>query len=278
MSSGNSPTWWRRKLGRRVRAMREGAGLTLEAAAAALDFSSSKLARLEAGVQGIDVHWVRSMMDLYDQRDDELVEMARRSKQKGWWHKHGFNDQGYVGLETEAVLVHCFYAALVPGLLQTDEYARAVFKGSHVRRSEEWINSQVTVRAHRQRRLHDAAKPLRLNAVTTDSALRQCIGDAHVLRRQMQRLLELAALPSVEFRILPAAAGMHDGLNGPFTMLHFAEPEDGAVVYAEHALGAIHTDKPSEVHACRVKFEHLRTIALSPADSTAVVGEVMNAL
>ncbi|WP_249124204.1 helix-turn-helix domain-containing protein [Saccharopolyspora erythraea] len=240
MSSGNSPTWWRRKLGRRVRAMRESAGLTLEAAAVALDFSSSKLARLEAGGQGIDVHWVRSMMDVYDQRDDELVEMARRSKQKGWWHKHGFNDQGYVGLETEAVLVQCFYATLIPGLLQSDEYARAVFEGSHVRRSEEWISSQVTVRAHRQRRLHDAANPLRLNAVTTDSALHQLIGDACALRRQMQRLLELASLPSVDFRVLPSTAGMHDGLNGPFTMLHFADPEDGVVVYAEHARSDSH--------------------------------------
>src|SRR5215468_6081179 len=120
-----------RQLGRELRRLREDAGLTLEEAAPNLDWSTSKLSRIETGQQSVDVHGVRSMLDLYDvggERWTEIIELTREARQKSWWHAYGISGQGYLGLETDATVVREYQLAYVPGLLQTEDYMRTLFR------------------------------------------------------------------------------------------------------------------------------------------------------
>ena len=155
----------RRQLARRLRLLREEAGLTLEVAAPALDWSPSKLSRIENAHQAVDVHSVRSMLDLYGVgggRWTELIELTRAARGRGWWRAYGLDDQGYVPLEAEASVVRSFASASVPGLLQTAEYARALFRANLHQWSEARLENEATVRMIRQDRLTSDEQPLDL--------------------------------------------------------------------------------------------------------------------
>ena len=262
-----------RQLGRELRRLREEAGLTLEEAAPKLDWSTSKLSRIEIGQQSVDVHGVRSMLDLYDVGGDrwtEIIDLTREARQKSWWHAYGISGQGYLGLETDAAVVHDYQLAYVPGLLQTEDYMRALFRNSRPPRTEAEIGRDVRVRLLRQRRL-TADPPLQLTAVVDESALRRPVGGAEVMRTQLRHLVAQAALPSVCLQVLPVALGVHSGLDGSFTVLGFAEPDEPEVAYIEHAASAVHVQKDAEVRACTLVFDRLRSEALSPQDSVALV-------
>lgn len=224
----NNGTLRMRRLGRRLRQLREDAELTLDDAAPKLDWSTSKLNRIENGCQGIDVHGVRSMLDLYDiggAQWTEIIDMTREARQKGWWHAYGISNAGFVALETDAAVVYDYQLAIVPGLLQTAGYARAVFRGSPLQRTENELERTVQVRILRQRRL--AEDPLlELVAIVDETVLRRSIGGADVMRDQLRHLVRQAALPSVSFQVIPASVGAHQGMNGSFTVVGFAEPDE----------------------------------------------------
>lgn len=262
-----------RQLGRELRRLREQAGLTLEEAAPRLDWSTSKLSRIETGQQSVDVHGVRSMLDLYDVGGDrwvEIIDLTRDARQKGWWRAYGISGQGYVGLETDAAVVHEYQLAYVPGLLQTEDYMRALFGNSLPSRTAVEIDRDVQVRLQRQRRLTEQPA-LELVAVVDESALRRPIGGADVMRAQLRHLVAQAALPSVCLQVLPCSLGVHSGLDGSFIVLGFAEPEEPDIAYIEHTASALHVAKESEVRACKLVFDRLRSEALSPRDSLALV-------
>ncbi|MGH3931723.1 MAG: helix-turn-helix domain-containing protein, partial [Pseudonocardiaceae bacterium] len=205
----------RRQLGRELRRLREQAGLSLEAAAPRLDWSTSKLGRIENGQQGVDVHGVRSMLDLYDiggAQWTEIIDLAREARQKGWWHAYGISNAGFVALETDAAVVYDYQLAYVPGLLQTADYTRAVFCGSPPPRTDAEIERTVQVRHCRQRRLTEDP-PLELVAIVDETVLRRPIGGMEVMRDQLRHLVRQAALPSVCFQVLPVSVGVHQGLN-----------------------------------------------------------------
>ena len=157
-----SPTFRRRRLARRLREMREKAGLTLEEAARRLDKTRSSLGRIETGQSRADVHLVRSMMDIYDDYDPDLIDLVREANRPGWWTKYDIDDLGYISMETEASTVLEFSMMNIPGLLQTEGYMRAVFATRNVRRSREQVANDVAARMHRQRRLTDEEFPLRV--------------------------------------------------------------------------------------------------------------------
>ncbi|MGH3367101.1 MAG: helix-turn-helix domain-containing protein [Nocardioidaceae bacterium] len=262
-----------RRLGRELRQLREEAGLTLEEAAPRLDWSTSKLSRIETGQQSVDVHGVRSMLDLYDVGGDrwtEIIDLTREARTKGWWHAYGIRDQGYLGLETDAAVVHNYQLAHVPGLLQTEDYMRALFRNSRRCPTDAEIGQDVRVRLLRQRRLTEDP-PLELVAIVDESALRRMVGGAHVMRAQLRHLVSRAALPSVCLQVLPGYLGGHSGLAGSFTVLGFAEPDEPEVAYIEHTAGALHVQKDAEVQACKLVFDRLRSEALSPQDSVVLV-------
>ncbi|MGH4019116.1 MAG: helix-turn-helix domain-containing protein [Pseudonocardiaceae bacterium] len=262
-----------RQLARRLRELREEAGLTLEEAAPKVDWSTSKLGRIETARQGVDVHGVRSMLDLYGVGGDrwtELVELAREARQKGWWHNHGIQPQGYPRLESDAAVVHEYQLAYMPGLLQTEDYMRALFHASPLRPSAAQIDHDVRVRTLRQDRL-TGQPPLELVAIVDESALRRPIGGRDVLRAQLRYLVQRAALPSVCFQVLPAALGPHPGLDGGFLVLGFDEPGEPEIAYIEHSVTAMQLTRDGDVAPCRLLFDRLRSEALSPPDSVALV-------
>jgi transcriptional regulator with XRE-family HTH domain len=268
----------RRQLARTLRELRVHAGLTIEAAAPLLDFSASKLSRIENAHQGVDVHIVRSMLDLFDVGGDrwtEILELTREASEKGWWRAYGLDDRGYIPLEADASTVREFAASFVPGLLQTADYARVLFETSLRPRSAEILERDVKVRMIRQERLVSAERPLELLAVIEEAALHRVLGGRARMRAQLVHLIEAAQLDTVTVQILPTDVGGHPGLDGAFTVLSFeglGEPDMG---YVEHPMGSMHIEKEEDVVRARVVFDHLSSVALSPAESTALIERVI---
>jgi transcriptional regulator with XRE-family HTH domain len=269
----NGSTLRQRQLARRLRRLCEEAGLTLEEAAPKLDWSTSKLGRIETARQGVDVHGVRSMLDLYDVGGDqwiEIIELTRAARQKAWWHAYAIREQGYLGLEADAAVVHDYQLAYVPGLLQTEDYMRALFRDSRRRPTESEINRDVEVRLFRQRRLTEEPA-LELVAIVDESALRRPVGGFDVMRDQLKHLVTQAALPAVCFQVPPVSLGVHPGLDGSFAVLGYDDHDEPEVAYVEHTVNALHLEKESDVRTCTLVFDQLRSEALSPHDSLDLV-------
>ncbi|MGE3289546.1 MAG: helix-turn-helix domain-containing protein [Pseudonocardia sp.] len=275
--SRNGSSVRRRMLARRLRLLREAAGLTLADAAPALDWSVSKLSRIEIAQVGVDVHGVRSMLDLYGAADQwtELVELAREANRRGWYRAYGVGDHSYIGYETEAVQVQEYAAGFVPGLLQVAEYAKALFLATPVRRSSAELEREIAVRMIRQRRLTAAEHELRLVAIVAEGVLRNPVGGPAVLRAQLEHLLIAAELDTVCLQVLPTAVGAHAALASGFYVLSFGDIGEPDMAYVEHALGAAHLEKEAEVSLARLKFDQLRSLALAPAESLVLVEGVL---
>ncbi len=263
----------RRQLGRELRRLRERAGLSLEEAAPKLDWSASKLGRIETGQQGVDVHGVRSALDLYDvggAQWTEIIDMAREARKKVWWHAYGISNQGYFPLEMDAAVVHNYQLGYVPGLLQTEDYMRTLFRKSRRRPTDAEIDRDVETRLFRQRRL-TMEPTLELVAIVDESALRRPICGVEVMRAQLRHIVARAALPSVCLQVLPFSLGAHSGLDGSFTVLGFGDPDEPEIAYVEHTASALHLHKEADVQTCKLVFDRLRSEALSPHDSVALV-------
>jgi transcriptional regulator with XRE-family HTH domain len=264
----------RRVLARQLKLLREQSGLTLEEAAPKLDFSVSKLSRIENAQVVIDVHWVKSMLDVYDvggARWHELTELAREAQQPGWWRAYGLGNNSYIAFETEASRVQIFTLGYVPGLMQTADYARALMRAVPVRRTEEELDNEVAARLYRQRRLTSVDDPLEVVAVIDESVLYRPVGGRDVLCEQLGRLVEFAGLDAVRLQVLPFAAGAHAALASEFNILHFGDLGEPDMAYVEHTLGALSLDKDGDVARARLTFERVLSDALDPADSLALI-------
>ena len=268
-----SGTVARRQLARRLRLLRERAGLTLEDAAGRLECSSSRLGRIEKAQQGVDVQWVKGMLDLYDAGAEwgEMLDLARLARHRGWWRAYGLDDRGYVPLEASASGVREFTLTAVPGLLQTPEYARALFSSRLVPADAEQRDRDVEVRMVRQRQLYAEEKPLELAAILDESVLHRPVGGPKVLCGQLEHLLIAAELDTVTLQVLPTGAGAHPGLDGGFTLLTFGDLGEPDLAYVEHITGSVHLEKVEDVSRCSLAFDRLRSTALSPADSMVLL-------
>jgi transcriptional regulator with XRE-family HTH domain len=270
---GNGSVIRQRILGQQLRGIRERRGLTLGEAACRFEMSTSALSRIETGQQTPNVHLMKSMLDEYEVMGDEWAEylqLTREARQPGWWRAYGGSKNGnYIGLETEATLVREFTLNYPPGLLQTAEYARAVFAESMRRRREADVESAVRLRMIRQERLASADDPLDLVAVVDESALRRKVGGHGVLEGQLAHLADAARLPSVTLQVLPFARGV--SIRSPFIVLSFGDLEHPDLVYVEHAFGPLVLEKEAEVHRARLVFDRLRSEALDPTDSLALI-------
>ncbi|HLU56794.1 MAG TPA: DUF5753 domain-containing protein, partial [Pseudonocardia sp.] len=227
--------------------------------------------------QGVDVHLVRSMLDLFDVGGDrwtEIIQLTREAGAKGWWRAYGLDDKGYLPLESEASSVRDFTVTYVPGLLQTEDYARALFEASLTPRTAETIERDVQVRMIRQRRLTSSTDPIQLFAVIDEPVLYRPVGGPAVMNAQLRHLVAAAAFDSVELQVLPTGIGAHPAMGGAFTILSFdglGEPDMG---YVEHPMGAVHVDKEEDVARARLVFDRLRSVALDPAESVALIERV----
>jgi transcriptional regulator with XRE-family HTH domain len=268
----------RRQLARTLRALRVRAGLTIEAAAPKLDISASKLSRIENAHQGVDVHIVRSMLDLFDiggERWDEIVELTREASAKGWWRAYGLDDRCYVPFEADASTVRDFAISLIPGLLQTPDYARALFRTSLRSRSKAILERDVTIRMIRQERLTSTERPVELLTVIDEGALHRMPGGPAVMRAQLAHLIEASELDTVSLQVLPTSVTEHPGYDGAFTILSFeglGEPDMG---YTENPMGATHIENVEHVRRARLVFDRLRSVALSPTESVALIRRVV---
>jgi transcriptional regulator with XRE-family HTH domain len=262
----------RRRLGRRLREIREGANLTLTEAAKRLDKTRSALQRIETGVTKADVHFIRSAMDIYDVYDETLVDEAREAAKPPWFRAFGVEDLGYVDVETYAASVREFSGLKLPGLLHTEAYTRAFFAHSRRRRTPEQLHNDIEVCLIRQERLTSTQNSLELTAIIDESALRRDLGGPDVMREQLRHLIEMAALPSVTLQVLPLKA--HSALDGGFILLSFHDRDEPDLLYVEYVTGALHIEEEPEVRGCRLKFDRLGVEALSPDDSVALIERI----
>ncbi|MER8015600.1 helix-turn-helix transcriptional regulator [Streptomyces griseoluteus] len=267
MASNVNPTVRRRRLGQELRKLRELKGMTAEEVADRLLVSQSKISRLENGRRSISQRDVRDLCGVYEVEDqrmvDSLMEMARDSRQQGWWHTFGDIPYSvYIGLETDAQSLRVYEPQLVTGLLQTRAYAEALVRGALPETSTAEIEKRVKVRMRRQERVTDDGNPLRLWVVLDEAALHRVVGSKLIMREQLEHLIELSSLPHVTVQVLPFEVGAHPGLNGQYAILEFADAADSSVVYLEGVTSDLYLEKAPDVQKYAVMYEHLRAQAL----------------
>jgi transcriptional regulator with XRE-family HTH domain len=271
----------RRLLGASLRRLREEAGYALDDAASILECDRSKISRIETGRRGIRPKELRELLTEYDvdqPRADALLTIARQANQTGWWqsYSHVMSDayQDFISLEASAQTVWTYEAQLVPGLLQTEDYARAIAAASLVGESQEEREQFVQVRLARQRVLARDA-PLQFWAILSEGALRQMVGGPQVMKAQLGYLIEASnSRPDVNLQVMPFAVGAHAATSGPFVIMKFPEAPDLGVVYLEGQTGGIYLESADEVARYTLVFEHLRASALSTAATVRLIEEV----
>ncbi|MEV6675061.1 helix-turn-helix transcriptional regulator [Streptomyces sp. NPDC051162] len=279
MASSVNPTVRRRRLGQELRKLRELKGMTAEEVAERLLVSQSKISRLENGRRSISQRDVRDLCGVYGVEDhrivDSLMQMAKESRQQGWWHAFGDIPYSvYIGLETDAASLRVYEASLVPGLLQTPNYASAVTEGSWPEATAADIERRVQVRMRRQERITDPDNPLRLWAVIDESALRRIVGNRSIMQEQMRKLVEFSMEPHITVQVLPYDVGAHPGMYGKFCILEFNDPQDASTVYLEGITSDLYLEKPNDVQTYSVMYEHLRMQALNAEHSRQFIEHV----
>jgi transcriptional regulator with XRE-family HTH domain len=248
------PTALRIALGAQLRRLREASHVTTEDAAMALRATHSKISRLERGRSAARQRDVADLLTLYGVTDEtereQMLALARQASARGWWKQ--YTDilprwlELYVGLERAASIIRTYEVQFVHGLMQTEDYARAVILISHAHAPAEEIERRVSVRLTRQQLLTQPDPP-RLWAVLDEAALRRPPANSKVMRAQLQHLLQISDLPNVTLQIVPFRVGPHAAAGGPFTILRFPEPDLPDVVYLEQLNSALYLDQPDDV-------------------------------
>jgi transcriptional regulator with XRE-family HTH domain len=279
VASNVNPTVRRRRLGQELRRLRELKGMTAEEVAERLLVSQSKISRLENGRRSISQRDVRDLCGVYEVEDqrmvDSLMEMAKDSRQQGWWHAFGDVPYSvYIGLETDAASLRVYDPQVVPGLLQTRQYAEALISGALPETAHTEVEKRVQVRMRRQERVSSSENPLRLWSVMDESALRRVVGSRELMREQLEHLVEQSQLPHVTVQVIPFDMGAHPGLNGQYAILEFPDTADSSVVYIEGVTSDLYLEKPNDVQKYSVMYEHLRAQALNVDQSRQFIADI----
>lgn len=273
----HGPAVRRRKLGAELRALRAGAGLTSGEAARLVGWHQSKVSRIETGASGVKPADVRLLLDAYAVRDSQLRDLLMMlagsddgDERQHWWHAYRgvlpptYRD--FISLESQATAMRTLETSVVPGLLQTPEYARAVTRAAVDGLDDDRLDALVEVRLARQDVLR-ADPPLELHAVLDEAVLRREVGGPEVMARQLERLSRAARLPQVRLQVLPFAAGAHIGITGPFVIFSFSNTSDLDVVVLDHLTSSHHLERKEDLEAYTEAFNSLRYHALSIEDS-----------
>ncbi|GLY84512.1 transcriptional regulator [Actinoallomurus iriomotensis] len=276
------PTVLRRLLGAQLRRLRERQGITREEAGYAIRASGSKMSRLELGRVGFKERDVADLLTLYgvtDETDREsLLALAQDANSPGWWHRYGDVLPGwfetYVGLEEAAALVRTYEVQFIPGLLQTEEYARAVISLGNSTAPSEEIEQRVSLRMTRQKLLTRGESP-RLWAVVDEAALRRPIGGRDVMRGQLERLIEATKLPGVILQVLPFRVGGHTAEAGAFSILRFPESDLPDVVYVEQLTSALYLDRRDDVDSYMEAMERLCVVSAHPDETAEILSRIL---
>ena len=279
------PTVLRIALGSQLRRLREASGVTREAAGYVIRGSSSKISRLELGRVSFKERDVADLLTLYGTTDEQereaFLALARQANAPGWWREYGdvlpnwF--ETYLGLEQAASLIRTYEPALVPGLLQTEGYARAVIQLRHVQASATDVERRVALRMARQKLLTQASGP-DIWVALDESALQRPLGSRAVQRGQLRHLIEMARRPNITLQVVPSHVGGPAATGGPFTIMRFAEPGVPDVVYLEHLASALYLDKERDTVGYLAIMDSLCIEAESPEGSISLLRRIIEDL
>ena len=276
MPVGGKPTVRSRRVGTELRRLREAAGVTTAQAAELLNCSPAKISRIENGIVSVRVVDLRLLLDRYGDQDQEhrayLERLARESNKRGWWQDYGDTIPPYyadfIGLETDASYIKTWEPTIVPGLLQTPEYARAVMLANPAMISPDKLENFISIRHERQARLEHGTD-VRLDAVIWEAALITTVGSDEVQRGQLSRLLELMDRPNISVQVLPLEAGDKASMSGSFVMFSFGSERSVSTVFVENLTSSQYLERDQELRGYTLVFDALRSAALSPAASAA---------
>jgi transcriptional regulator with XRE-family HTH domain len=281
-----SPVVQRRRLRAELRRARQDAGLTQEQVAAAMDWSLSKIIRIEAGSVGISTNDLKALLQHYKITDADTIEMlvalARGARERSWWS--GYGDVAsqrllqYIEYEAAAYTMRNFQPLVVPGLLQTDEYAQAMFRQLAPDAPSGRVDALVDLRMRRQELL-EQPEAAHFLFVIDEAVAHRMVGSQNVMRQQLRRLIDTAGNSNVSLELVPFSAGLHPGLAGSFVLLEFGDAEDDDVLYLETNQGDfIKQDDQEEIFTYRETFEQLRSRSLGPEGSIAFIDRIVGEL
>src|SRR5215471_12990838 len=276
-----SPTARGRRLRHELRRLREEADLTHSEVARRLEWSPSKVSRIETGQSRVQTGDVRDLLEVYGITDETtceaLVQLAREARRRGWWTRYSdvLGSGTYVGLEAEAAALHTYESMFIPGLLQTEDYARAVIRAGQARPDPETLERRVMARMARQEIL-TRPDPPEIWAVLDDPVVSRPVGGANVMREQLQHLIDMSTRPNtpLTLQVLPLSVGAHPGMNGPFVILQFTSPTDPPMVYLETATDGLYLEETPDIERYTLRFNHLVARALGPDESRNMISDL----
>ncbi|MGW0586861.1 helix-turn-helix domain-containing protein [Streptosporangium sp. NPDC002607] len=284
MAADTSPTVRRRRLASELRRLRTERGLSMQEVADRMELTAASISRIETGRRGIRPRDLRAFLDMYEvpEADREpLMALSREARQRGWWQNYGDVLPGeyatLIGLEAEATSIKTYQQTLVPGLLQTADYARAVVAATRPGDASEEIERRVSVRMERQKRLADD-NPLELSVILGEGVVRQHVGTAEITASQLKHLAEVGQRPNIMIQVLPYRAGAHQAMTGSFNIVGFPAPSDLDVIYLENMSSGLYLEDSADVRRYVAVFDYLRAAALSPADTMVMLMNASNNL
>jgi len=276
-----SPTVRRRRLAAEMRKLRKEAGKTREEAARYADIAPATVSRIEAAAHAPKVADIMALCRFYgldEAHTEMLVTLARQSRQRGWWQKVGEDAiptwfETYVGLEEEVAEIRSYQPEVIFGLLQTEDYARAVLTADDTVGPAEG-ERRLEVRMRRQKLLEEPDRP-KLWIIQNEGALRRHVGGVATMQQQLKHLIDLSRQPGITIQVLPFSAGAHPSMHGAFEILSFPERYDPDVVYIDYRRGSIYLENLDEVDDYTQLFDQLRARAISPDGSRALIGRII---
>lgn len=272
-----SPVLKRRRLATELQTLRSKCGMTADEAAKQIGISKSTLSRIENGLVTATPPVAAALLRLYGVEEAEiqpLLQLARDARKRGWWMP--WKDvtppwaMRYIALESEAVKMQEFQPVLIPGLLQTEGYADAIFRATRPDASDRYVKRQIELRMLRQQRNDD----FKLSVIIGEGALRIPVGGSNVMRPQLQRIVKAADEGRYDVQVLTAAAREHGSMGSGFITLRFADPVDTPMVYLETHAGSLYVEDEQEVQYYASLFKQLSTMALSVPDSVRLISEI----
>ncbi|OUC91435.1 helix-turn-helix domain-containing protein [Streptosporangium minutum] len=273
------PTVRLRRLAAELRHLREEAGLSQTEVAEKTDVNLATLHRIETAKAKPQLRTLNALLDAYGvtgSRRADLVALQKEAKQRGWLHGFEVDLPGpysaYIGLEAEAREAINYESLFIPGLLQTEDYARAVMRGVRPTITDDEVETRIAARMQRQALL-EGDTPLRLWAILDQAALSRTVGDDTVMRGQLAHLTRQAQLPHVTIQVIPFSAGAHPGMPGSFIVLKF-EADDPEAIHIDSMAGGLFLEKEADIQRYNDICQHLRAIALSPADTAALIASM----
>ena len=276
-----TPTVRLRRLAAELRSLRASSGLTRDEVVERTGINVATMYRIEHARVRPQTRTLRTLLDLYGVEKDqqaELVGLLRDARERGWLHAYQSElpeqYMNFIGFEGEARSSWNYESLFVPGLLQTEDYARAVIRGGFPTADRDEIERRIEVRMGRQDVLEND-NPLELWGIVDEAALRRQVGGQAVMRTQLRRLLDAVELPNITFQVIPFDVGAHAGMPGSFVFLQFAEPAIPDVIYVDSMAGELFLEEEGDVRRYRLVFEHLRAVAASPDASRSLIASIV---